>query len=377
MERINKIEYYLGIADAVSKRSTCLRRMYGAVIVKNDEIVATGYNGAPRGCDNCIETGICEREKLGVPKGERYELCKAVHAEQNAIISASRQEMLGATMYIAGLEAESKERADFHPCMICDKLIQNSGIERVIGRDKEGKLHILYYGEMRDDMIVPEDNERWAQYNEKFDTLFMKRALENIGQSHELRDIDHALTLNGMKTRMQFNTPLVLRTVKSRGHSLEDRALLDVDLDNLELSDLGTNEIEDRIDVTPVETRRVDLNAVARDTDDECKPANKANEKVQLAEIEEFKEGLGAEDLIMYALIAEHNEGVSLSELLDEVRLRLTSEEDTDRLNLERKLTWAKAADWGLKELVRSASMFGKMQETLREAHEHREKRRK
>lgn len=104
MKRSTKIDYYLDIAEAVTHRSTCLRRHYGAVIVKNDEIISTGYNGAARGVANCSDTGVCERERLNIPKGERYELCKAVHAEQNAIISASRKDMLDSTLYIAGIE---------------------------------------------------------------------------------------------------------------------------------------------------------------------------------------------------------------------------------------------------------------------------------
>ena len=104
MQRISKRDYYLSIAAEVSKRSTCLRRQYGAVIVKNDEIVSTGYNGAPRGEDNCCDIGTCWRERNNIPHGEQYEKCVAVHAEQNAIISASRREMLGATLYLAGFE---------------------------------------------------------------------------------------------------------------------------------------------------------------------------------------------------------------------------------------------------------------------------------
>lgn len=138
-ERISKDTYYLNIAMAVSERSTCLRRKYGAVVVKNDEIVSTGYNGACRGEKSCLETQECIRNKLGIKKGERYELCKAVHAEQNAIISASRSEMMGATIYIAGTEYESGEIADGRPCDICEKLIKNSGIERVCILNSYGK----------------------------------------------------------------------------------------------------------------------------------------------------------------------------------------------------------------------------------------------
>lgn len=142
MSRITKDSYYLKIANTVSLRSTCLRRRYGAVIVKNDEIIATGYNGSPRGEDNCCDLGICERNKLNVPKGERYELCKAVHAEQNAIISASRRDMIGATMYISGNEIKTGDIADCRPCLICEKLIKNAGIKEVIYEQRK-KINII------------------------------------------------------------------------------------------------------------------------------------------------------------------------------------------------------------------------------------------
>ena len=136
MKRISKRDYYLSIAAEVSKRSTCLRRQYGAVIVKNDEIVSTGYNGAPRGEDNCCDIGTCWRERNNIPHGEQYEKCVAVHAEQNAIISASRREMLGATLYLAGFE-NGEPIGNAEPCMICRRLIKNAGIETVINMKGE------------------------------------------------------------------------------------------------------------------------------------------------------------------------------------------------------------------------------------------------
>ena len=139
MARIGKTEYYLEIAAQVAKRSTCLRRQYGAVIVKNDEIVSTGYNGAPRGEENCCDVGSCWRERNNIPHGEQYEKCVAVHAEQNAIISASRQEMLGSTLYLAGFEnGEILENPE--PCLICNKLIKNAGIEKVINKNGEVQI---------------------------------------------------------------------------------------------------------------------------------------------------------------------------------------------------------------------------------------------
>lgn len=130
--RIDKESYYLSIAKTVSERSTCLRRRYGAVIVKNDEVIATGYNGAPRGEENCIDIGTCTREELGVAKGERYELCLAVHAEQNAIISAPRSEMQDATIYIYGVDSSGHE-ADPTPCKLCRRMIKNAGIIKCVG----------------------------------------------------------------------------------------------------------------------------------------------------------------------------------------------------------------------------------------------------
>ena len=104
MERRDKHNYYLDLAETVSQRGTCLRRHFGAVIVKNDEVISTGYVGAPRGRKNCSDIGICIREKLNIPRGERYELCRSVHAEANAIISASRDQMIGASLYLVGKE---------------------------------------------------------------------------------------------------------------------------------------------------------------------------------------------------------------------------------------------------------------------------------
>lgn len=131
--RISKDEYYLGIAEAVLERSTCLRRKYGVIIVKDDEIISTGYNGSARGEENCIDTGICVRESLNVPAGERYELCVSLHAEQNAIMSAGRNKTMGSTLYIVGKEAKTGEYANPNPCMMCNRFIKNAGIEKVVG----------------------------------------------------------------------------------------------------------------------------------------------------------------------------------------------------------------------------------------------------
>ena len=135
MKRIDKENYYLDIAETVLERSPCLRRCYGAIIVKNDEIVSTGYNGAPRGRKNCMDLGYCTREAMNVPSGERYELCRSVHAEMTAIISAARRDTLGATLYLAGREAKSGELLhDATSCSMCRRLIINAGIEKVVIR---------------------------------------------------------------------------------------------------------------------------------------------------------------------------------------------------------------------------------------------------
>ena len=133
-------EYFLNIAQEVGKRSTCLRRRYGAIIVKDNIIISTGYNGSPRGEANCIETGLCERERLHVPKGERYELCVAVHGEQNAIINADPLKMQGATIYIVGINVADGSFASGAPCLLCRRMIKNAQISTVIYREKNVEI---------------------------------------------------------------------------------------------------------------------------------------------------------------------------------------------------------------------------------------------
>ena len=140
MERKDKENYYLDIAETVMNRSTCRRRRYGAIIVLNDEIISTGYNGAPRGRQNCIDRGVCMRDELGIPSGERYELCRSVHAEANAIISAARRDMIGATLYLSGRDVKTNELlADTMSCSMCRRLIINSGIVKTVCRTEPGK----------------------------------------------------------------------------------------------------------------------------------------------------------------------------------------------------------------------------------------------
>ena len=136
MERVSKQNYYLDIAQTVAERSTCMRRMFGAIIVKNDSIISTGYNGAPRGRKNCSDLGVCMRDKLNIPRGERYELCRSVHAEANAIIAAPREQMLGATLYMVCVDPKTKEvQSGTSSCMMCKRLVLNAGIKTVVVRD--------------------------------------------------------------------------------------------------------------------------------------------------------------------------------------------------------------------------------------------------
>jgi len=132
MNRKDKTNYYLDIADTVSRRSTCIRRQYGAIIVRNDEIISTGYNGAPRGRKNCGDLGSCTREELQIPSGERYELCRSVHAEANAIISAARRDMIEGTLFLSGRTYPNGEvLTDTTPCSIYGLQIIKTGIRRV------------------------------------------------------------------------------------------------------------------------------------------------------------------------------------------------------------------------------------------------------
>jgi len=143
MNRIDKINYYLDIAEASLERGTCLRRNFGAIIVKNDEIISTGYTGAPRGRKNCCDLNYCLREKMNVARGERYELCRSVHAEQNAIISASRDKMIGSDLYLVGKEYKTGEYVKgTSPCMLCKRFIINAGIKRVIARENKNTYTI-------------------------------------------------------------------------------------------------------------------------------------------------------------------------------------------------------------------------------------------
>lgn len=136
--RPTKDEYYLGIAEAVSKRSTCLRRNYGAVLVKDDEIIATGYNGSARGTTNCCDTGYCAREAANVPHNSGYTSdCPAIHAEANCLMSAARKNAIGGTLYIWGWDCKKQEEIyQAEPCVMCDRLIQTCGINKVVSKGR-------------------------------------------------------------------------------------------------------------------------------------------------------------------------------------------------------------------------------------------------
>ena len=144
MERRDKINYYLDLADVVSKRCTCLRRHYGAVIVKNDEVISTGYVGAPRGRKNCTDLGVCVRNELHIPRGERYELCRSVHAEANCIISAQRRDMIDSTLYLVGKDYKTGELVEnTSSCSMCKRLVINAGIKQVIIRDTPTEYRVV------------------------------------------------------------------------------------------------------------------------------------------------------------------------------------------------------------------------------------------
>ena len=160
MDRISKANYYLDIAQTVLERATCLRRVYGAIIVKNDEIISTGYNGAPRGRANCVDLGYCSREAMQVPRGERYELCRSVHAEANAIISASRRDMVGGTLYLVGRAARTGELlGDATSCSMCRRLVINAGLKEVVIRRTATEFDVVDVADWvaEDDLLAPRD----------------------------------------------------------------------------------------------------------------------------------------------------------------------------------------------------------------------------
>ena len=162
MNRVDKENYYLDIAETVIERATCLRRCYGAIIVKNDEIISTGYNGAPRRRKNCVDMGCCTRAEMNVPQGQRYELCRSVHAEANAIISAARRDMVGGTLYLAGKDASTGRLLhDTSSCSMCRRLVINAGLEKVVIRRTKTEFHVVHVEEWiaEDDLLAPKPSD--------------------------------------------------------------------------------------------------------------------------------------------------------------------------------------------------------------------------
>ncbi len=144
MRRRDKDNYYLDIAQTVAERGTCLRRNFGAIIVKDDNIISTGYTGAPRGRKNCCDINDCIRDDLNIPHGERFELCRSVHAEANAIIAAARDKMLQGVMYIVCMDAKSGEIVSgVTSCAMCKKLIINAGLSKVVIRDTKDDYRVI------------------------------------------------------------------------------------------------------------------------------------------------------------------------------------------------------------------------------------------
>lgn len=182
--RISKDEYYLNIAKEVATRGTCLRRNYGAVIVKNDEIVATGYTGAPRGRINCNALGKCIRMEQKVPSGQRYELCRSVHAEQNAIISCSRDKMIGATLYLYGWDVENNGVKKFpKPCTLCERMIINAGIKEVItyGENDEIVCYDVKAEYVDKDNSLPNISEDFDSESNYNDDPFLRKQEKSLG----------------------------------------------------------------------------------------------------------------------------------------------------------------------------------------------------
>ena len=165
-QRISKENYYLNIAETVLERATCLRRVFGAIIVKNDEIISTGYNGAPRGRRNCVDMGFCTREAMKVPRGERYELCRSVHAEANAIISAARRDMVGGTLYLVGRNAQTGELLhDATSCAMCRRMVINAGLSKVVIRTTASDFSVVDV----QDWVNLEDDVPDLRYTKKRD----------------------------------------------------------------------------------------------------------------------------------------------------------------------------------------------------------------
>ncbi len=151
-KRISKINTYLNVAEVFAYRSTCIKRKYGAVIVKNDVVISTGYNGSPRGYENCCDIGECPRIKLEMHQGEGYDICRAIHAEQNALLNCSREQTMGADIYLTSINPEDNTIHPAKPCPLCARFLLQAGIKNVI----------LRVGEREEDyIIVPATDLVW------------------------------------------------------------------------------------------------------------------------------------------------------------------------------------------------------------------------
>ena len=153
-ERVSKIDTYLNCAEVFAYRSTCLKRKYGAVIVKDDVVISTGYNGAPRGFDNCCDLGTCPRIDMNMHQGEGYGICRAVHAEANALLNCSRQQTMGADLYLVGINPQDNSIHKAKPCPICARLIIQAGINNVYLRVGEGADNYV---------VIPAKELKWVQ----------------------------------------------------------------------------------------------------------------------------------------------------------------------------------------------------------------------
>lgn len=163
----SKKEYYMSITKQVSKRSKCYRINMGAMIVKDDQIISTGYIGAPRKTKDCLEHGFCLRTDLDIPHGQRYEMCRSVHAEMNAIINAARAgvSLLGGDMYIYG-EKKEEEPVNAFPCFICKKMIINAGIKNVFCSTKSGRIKKFKVSKWTEDWMkkdIVDDKHQYGQ----------------------------------------------------------------------------------------------------------------------------------------------------------------------------------------------------------------------
>ncbi len=167
--RTSKDDYYLGIAREVSTRSTCFRRSIGAIIVRDDQIISTGYVGSPRKTKDSLEHGFCLRDRLGVPHGQRYDLCRSVHAEQNAIINAARAgvSLLGGDLYIFGSSPTDGKVIDAFPCFICKKMIINAGLNRIVCSTADGGKKVFLVDDWSREWLERDIIDDEYQYGKK------------------------------------------------------------------------------------------------------------------------------------------------------------------------------------------------------------------